>query len=898
MKYALLTAFMGLLFFVLGPAQAQMDHVPGELLVQFKAGTNPHKVIERLATLRGTETSISLSTFLSPPMNIYLIKFNHLAVSSDALLAAVKTDRDVSIAQFNHYVYPRSTVPNDPNFNQQWHHLNTGQTNGTIDADIDTDLAWDITTGGLTALGDTIVVCVIEGGNLNHPDLRDNAWKNYGEVPGDGIDNDGNGYVDDFLGWNVASNNDAGVLTGNHGTQVMGMIGAKGNNELGVTGANWNLKIMSVAGENLFNEASVVAAYTYPLVMRKLYDQTQGERGAFVVATNASWGIDNGDVNSVPIWTAYYDTLGKYGILNCGATANNNVNIDIVGDIPTAAPSDYMISVTATNHNDIRTFSAFGPTTVDLGAPGASVVSTNGQQGYTSTSGTSFASPLTAGVIALLYSAPCESLAQLARDNPQAAADYVRFALLNGVDPVPNLQGMTVTGGRLNAFNSLMILLQNCGEGICLPPFSFNNAVSNDTLYQFTWTQVGSDPVNIRYRLQGTEEWTVLDSLAGGTMNLSGLELCSTYEFQIGAICTIEDQEGNAEVIITYGLTKIVTTSGCCDAPEAIAFNEISEETSTVSWEPVFNVEAYDVYIRPTGTTEWTFVGQYSANEATLYNLVPCAFYDVLVHAACAENFDGAAIETIRTKGCGACMDESYCENLGESSFWEFIASVSINGLVFQTGNNGGYALFENTNITLEQEGIYPMTVSPGFLFGSYNEFIRVWIDFNQDGVFSSSEVVLSSTQGSPQPLTGAINIPADALLGSTRMRVSMKFVGNSTAQVASCEVFAEGETEDYCITITESTLSTQSVASSRGASLFPNPTTGIVSLVLPEGTSAKTVLIDVTDINGRLVLQATAAQRGNLLDLSGLEQGVYLYTLRGAQLNNLLGNGKLVLVK
>ncbi len=241
-----------------------------------------------------------------------------------------------------------------------------------------------------------------------HPDLIENAWFNYGEIPDNDIDDDANGYIDDYRGWNVESEDDDGIYAGGHGTNVMGMIGARGNNEFGTVGANWNVKMMSVAGENLFDEASVVQAYTYPLIQRQIFNETNGASGAFVVATNASWGIDNGNVDDVPIWTAFYDTLGQYGILNCGATANNNVNIDVVGDIPTAAPSDYMISVTATNSSDFRTFSGFGATTVDLGAPGEDVFTTSGQNGTTTTSGTSFASPLTAGVIALLYSVPCD----------------------------------------------------------------------------------------------------------------------------------------------------------------------------------------------------------------------------------------------------------------------------------------------------------------------------------------------------------------------------------------------------------------------------------------------------------------------------------------------------------
>ena len=95
-----------------------------------------------------------------------------------------------------------------------------------------------------------------------------------------------------------------------------------------------------------------------------------------LLMVNGEWGIDNGDPASAPLWCAFYDTLGFYGILNCGATANNNVNIDVVGDLPTACGSDYMISVTATNSADLRTFSGYGQTTIDIGAPGASVVTT------------------------------------------------------------------------------------------------------------------------------------------------------------------------------------------------------------------------------------------------------------------------------------------------------------------------------------------------------------------------------------------------------------------------------------------------------------------------------------------------------------------------------------------
>ena len=310
------------------------------------------------------------------------------------MLDAVKKHPMVMMAQNDVPVTYRA-LPNDPGIAQQWHH-----------AKIQTPQAWDVTTGGRTATGDSIVVCVVEGANMLHADLVGNRWLNHAEIPGNGIDDDGNGYVDDHRGWNPAGGNDA-AYSGSHGTQVAGMIGAKGNNGSGGVGANWNVKIMPVTVGSL-TQANVIASYTYPLVMRRRYNRSGGTQGAFVVATNSSWGIDNGNPASYPLWCAMYDTLGAAGILNCGSTSNSAVNVDVVGDMPTACSSPFMVSVTATNSNDVRTFSGYGATTIDVGAPGENVYTTSGttsgSTGFGSTSGTSFAGPLTAGVIALLYS--------------------------------------------------------------------------------------------------------------------------------------------------------------------------------------------------------------------------------------------------------------------------------------------------------------------------------------------------------------------------------------------------------------------------------------------------------------------------------------------------------------
>ena len=201
-------------------------------------------------------------------------------VPQEKVLDFIYSNAGVSIAQFNHEVQNRA-LPNDPSIGSQWHHVDGS------DNDIDSDLAWDITTGGQTSNGDEIVVCVIEGGgaNYNHPDLIANHWTNTAEIDNNGIDDDGNGYIDDFNGWNPVSDND-NVGNANHGTAVSGMIGAKGNNNNGGAGVNWDVKIMQVDLGSL-TEANVIESYSYPLTMRERYNASNGAEGAFVVATNA-----------------------------------------------------------------------------------------------------------------------------------------------------------------------------------------------------------------------------------------------------------------------------------------------------------------------------------------------------------------------------------------------------------------------------------------------------------------------------------------------------------------------------------------------------------------------------------------------------------------------------------
>lgn len=456
--------------------------VPGELIVQLKTGYQTEKLIADLSSI-----ALRTKEILSKRMNIWLLVYDQGKIADGEVLLEVRSHQSVKQAQFNHIVSLRTGIdvkefsktihntlnaPNDPRFNEQWSLNNTGQSGGTTDADIDAVEAWDFSTGGVTALGDTIVIAIVDGGcDLNHSDLQ--YWYNYEEIPNNNIDDDGNGYVDDFRGWN-AYNNNGNVPSASHGTHVSGIAAARGNNGIGVSGVNWNAKIMPVAGSTNV-EATVIKAYGYVHEMRSRYNETNGQHGAFVVVTNASFGVDYGNPSNYPLWCAIYDSLGVQGVISCGATANANINVDLQGDIPTACPSPYLISVTNTTSTDSKNSgAAYGLITIDIGAPGTSVLSTDLTNSYSLKTGTSMATPTVAGAVALLFAAANSGLMQSYMNNlSQGALNFKQF-LLDAADPIPALQGITVTGGRLNVFNMAMAVSTPPDN---IPPTTVSNLV-------------------------------------------------------------------------------------------------------------------------------------------------------------------------------------------------------------------------------------------------------------------------------------------------------------------------------------------------------------------------------------------------------------------------------------
>lgn len=326
-----------------------------------------------------------------------------------------------------------AALPSDPSFDQLWGLRNMGQSGGVAGADIRAESAWTTTTGSRG-----VVVAVIDTGvDYTHPDLAANIWTNPREIADDGIDNDGNGYVDDVRGWDFANGDADPMDDHSHGTHVAGTIGATGANGVGVTGVSWQVSIMPLkfmSGAGRGTTSSAIAAINYATLMRRDF-------GINVVATNNSWG---GSGASLAL-QASIAAGGRAGILFVAAAGNSASDNDFAPSYPASFADPTVIAVAASDRsNKLAPFSNVGATSVDLVAPGASIYSTLPGGSYGWYSGTSMATPYVTGTIALLSAAA-----------PRASADDLRAAILGGARPVTAFAGKVATGGLLDATAAL-----------------------------------------------------------------------------------------------------------------------------------------------------------------------------------------------------------------------------------------------------------------------------------------------------------------------------------------------------------------------------------------------------------------------------------------------------------
>jgi hypothetical protein len=380
-------------------------YAPDQLIVRFKPGTAAQERIAARLQLDAEE-----STPFEMVAGLELLKLRH---GADVFRAVESLSRNPNVMYAEpDFVMTANVIPNDPYYSSQWGLIQSGA-----------EGAWD--SGAQNA--PSMVVAIIDTGiQMTHPDLLGNIWVNPGETPGDGIDNDKNGYIDDVNGWDFAYGDNNPTDGNGHGTHVAGIVGAAGNNVTGTAGVMWRVKLMALkflddSGSGLTSNAVKAVQYAT-------------KKG--VLVSNNSWG--GGSYSQ-----ALYDAINasrSVGHVFVAAAGNDGRSNDSVPKYPASYTLDNIISVAAIDRYDNKaSFSNFGVNAVDLGAPGVSVTSTYLNSGYSDLSGTSMAAPHVAGAAALLYNM-----------RPWWKYGTVRNALLNSVVPLAQLAGKVATGGRLD----------------------------------------------------------------------------------------------------------------------------------------------------------------------------------------------------------------------------------------------------------------------------------------------------------------------------------------------------------------------------------------------------------------------------------------------------------------
>lgn len=512
MKQTLLLYTLLFLFTLTVQAQRAMEDQDG-WIIHLNTDTKPFELIQYAVR---QDIDLRLVAKLSQRDELYHVIFRN---SSKEAINRILNSAHIDSYMPNSIASIRKT-PNDTLYNKQWNIVKT-----------QIDRVWDSTTGGKTVDGDEIVVAVMDDGFvLDNSVFGDNIYDNPFDQPGDmnddgcpgicGVDDDGdglidedhfgtekgqpgyqdiykydddeNGYYDDTNGVHIGTKNDNHPKRG-HGTSAAAIIGAAGNNINGIAGINWDVKILPISdGTKL---AQIIAGYNYIYEMRDLYNKTNGEKGAFIVASNYSLGINRGNIDQHKIWCDIYDKLGEVGVLNVSAVTNENEFIDTYGDVPSQCPSKYLLSITSTDSEDKFADFGFSKTTVDLAAPGPGVWSTSLNQagGYGVFGGNSTASPHVAGVIGLLYSIPCPEFIEYFKKNPSEVYKIGDVLMQTG-DKLASLKGLTKTETRLNALAAMASL-----SGYCI---EYENKVGINKIYP----NPGSEQIEISFDADPTKK--------------------------------------------------------------------------------------------------------------------------------------------------------------------------------------------------------------------------------------------------------------------------------------------------------------------------------------------------------------------------------------------------------
>jgi thermitase len=431
-------------------------YVDGEILVKYKDGTASPVALNANRQIGATviqEFSEIGWQHIKLPENLTV----------EQALINYRNFAGVEFAQPN-YIYSVALTPNDPQYGSLY-----GMTK------IGAPTAWNTTTGNSS----TVVAVIDTGVRYTHEDIAANMWRNPGEIPNNGIDDDGNGFVDDVYGWNFAYGNNDPNDDYDHGTHCAGTIGAVGNNSKGVAGVNWTVRVMALKihdSSGNSTAAKIIQAYSYVRMMKL--------RGVNIRVTSNSYGGAPEAAGYDQATKDAIDAAGDVDILNAFAAGNAAANNDTTPFYPASYDSPSILAVAASDTNDNRaSFSCYGATSVDLAAPGVSILSLTraSDSSYGTKSGTSMATPHAAGAAALLAAA-----------NPSLSAASLKASLMNSVNQLPQWNGIVKSNGRLNIANAIQnptvcnFNLQNSSQNVPTAGGNFSVNVAAATNCDFS----------------------------------------------------------------------------------------------------------------------------------------------------------------------------------------------------------------------------------------------------------------------------------------------------------------------------------------------------------------------------------------------------------------------------
>lgn len=617
------------------PAPGAMDVAPNQLMVRLTAADAP-----TLAALVAHLGAVDVKRFETVAGLVVVTLPAGLDVW-EAGARALELDT-VAYAEPNYRVSTQAT-PNDPNFSLLWGLHNTGQSGGTVGADIKAPEAWNITTGS-----SNVVVALLDTGiDYNHPDLAANMFRNNADCNANGIDEDGNGYIDDCYGIDTANHDSDPFDDHYHGTHTAGTVGAAGNNSVGVVGVNWNVKLMPckfLAADGFGDTADAVACLDYIAAMK--------DRGVNIVATSNSWG---GGGYSQALYDAI-DAQRQRGILFIAAAGNYALDNDTNAVYPANYDLPNVIAVAATTQSDslASSFSDFGRRTVHLGAPGYQILSTAPNNSYRTLDGTSMATPHVAGVAALLKA-----------QNPARDWRAIRNLLLAGGDIKSSLSSTTVTGKRLNAYGSLTCT--NAPVFSRLKPAQDNITVSVGTPITISALNIncaaGAGDVAV-FVVPGnvitlTDTGTGLDQAAGDGIYSGVFVPPSSGTF----LMSFPSFPNSTPVLVTAVSSPAIITQ---PLSQTIFSGQTATMSVTAAGAGPLN---YEWWVRPPGGTIWTLIPGATASSYTTPALTTTAYYLALVWNAFGALLSSEAEIAVAADATIAVQPESRLVGYGTTTF-------------------------------------------------------------------------------------------------------------------------------------------------------------------------------------------------------------------------------------